>query len=631
MLKMDFLGLKTLTVIGQAKEMAEQNHDVEIDFDEVDLDDPKTFERIRAGETAGIFQFESSLATEKLMDMEANSFDDLVAANALLRPGPLDSGMTDEYIQRKLGHKPVKYPHPELEEILEPTYGIMVYQEQIMQVAQQLADYTLAEADVLRKAVGKKDEDLIQKTLTKFVRRCQEHGVSEEKAEELAALIETFGRYGFNRAHSAAYSMISFRTAYLKAHYPHEFMAALLTSEIGDTDKIVEYMNEARQMDIDVLAPDVRTSGYRFTVVEDQEGEEHVRFGLGAIRNVGESVIQSILEARQEKAFEDFFDFVERSGEKMNSRVLEALINAGALDEFAQNRAQMLAAADQALGEAQRRRKEKESGQINMFMGGGEGDQTQEGNGFDLELPDISAMGNRERLGKEKEALGLYVSGHPLEGREEIAGALASHQANEIREETPQSTSQVAGVLTSVDRAISGKGNEYARVTLEDLTGSIEMLVFSDTLKKCDQMGDEEGSLLREGNLVVVEGNFKDDDREGQAIMFANEFQTFERAIQEGRLGVKMELEKEKLQDRSSMERVQQLCKKYSGTSPIFVEVIAPNGEGGLQAAQSKIRPTPELLEELREMFGADKVQLIQNPQAPSPARSRRGRPGGRR
>src|SRR4029453_3029796 len=283
------LGLKTLTVIHDAIEMIKERHGITLEMDTLPFDDPAVYATLRAGRTAGVFQFESALATETLRAMKCDRFDDLVASNALLRPGPLDAGMHTVFIRRKLGQERVTYPHPSLKELLEPTYGVITYQEQVMRIANILAGFTLAEADVLRKAVGKKDAELIKKELGKFCERAMALGHPRKMVDEIAAQIETFGRYGFNKSHSVAYSVLSYQTAWLKAHHPAEFMAALLSSEIGNTDKVVQYINEASELGLDVLPPDVNESGWKFTVV----GPGRMRFGLGAVRNVGRGAIES--------------------------------------------------------------------------------------------------------------------------------------------------------------------------------------------------------------------------------------------------------------------------------------------------------------------------------------------------
>src|SRR5690606_2570080 len=347
MLKMDFLGLTTLTVLHDAVQNIRARTGREIDLDTLPLDDEATYRMLRAGRTAGVFQFESPLATDVLRSMRCDRFDDLVASNALMRPGPLDAGMHKVYIRRKRGEETVSYALPELEPILDNTYGVITYQEQVMRIAQLLAGISLAEADVLRKAVGKKDAALIQQELGKFIEKSVARGYDRKIIEELAGQIETFGRYGFNKSHSVAYSVVAYHTAYLKAHHKAEFMAALLSSCIGDTESVIKYVNEARELGLEVLPPDVNESGYKFTVV----GEDRIRFGLGAVRNVGRGAIESIIAARDgEGAFTDFFDFVARVDLRLcNRRVFEALIHSVAMDNLLGHRAQFLAVLDQAM------------------------------------------------------------------------------------------------------------------------------------------------------------------------------------------------------------------------------------------------------------------------------------------
>src|SRR5687768_4055135 len=364
MLKMDFLGLTTLTVISDTLASIKARTGEAPDLASLPLDDPDVYRMLRAGRTCGVFQFESPLATEMLRSMRCDRFDDLVASNALMRPGPLDAGMHKVYQRRKRGEEPVSYQLPELKEILEPTYGVITYQEQVMRIAQTLAGIPLAEADVLRKAVGKKDAELIRRELGKFVEKAVARGYERRVIDDIAAQIETFGRYGFNKSHSVAYSVISYHTAWLKTHYPAEFMAALLSSSIGDTDSVVKFINEARELDIEVLAPDVNESGYKITVV----GEKRIRFGLGAIRNVGRAAIDSMLNARTEKPLSSLFDLCERVDLRLcNKRVFEALIYSGALDGLGGHRSQYIAVIDSAIQEASLKREEIEQGQGSLF------------------------------------------------------------------------------------------------------------------------------------------------------------------------------------------------------------------------------------------------------------------------
>src|SRR3954470_17156813 len=400
------LGLTTLTVIRDALDNIQARTGTRPDLDAVDMADPRTYQMLRAGRTTGVFQFESPLATDMLRAIRCDSFDDLVASNALLRPGPLDAGMQKVSQRRKRGEEPVSYPLPELEPILRPTYGVITYQEQVMRLAQTIAGISLAEADVLRKAVGKKDAELIKKELGKFVEKSIARGYDRKIIEDLSGQIETFGRYGFNKSHSVAYSVVSFYTAWLKAHFPADFMAAILSSSIGDTDSVVKFINEARELGIEVLPPDVNESNYKFTVLD----EKRIRFGLGAIRNVGRNAIDSILGAKREKPFESFFDFVDHVDlSKCNRRVFEALISAGALDGLGGHRAQYWSALEPAMQEASLKQQEKAMGQVSLF-GGPVDDANGEASTAPRTLPNVAPMAESERLTREKEILGFYIS-----------------------------------------------------------------------------------------------------------------------------------------------------------------------------------------------------------------------------
>src|SRR5258705_622310 len=478
MLKIDLLGLKTLTVLHDATRMVADRHGVTVNLENPELEDPKVYALLRSGRTAGVFQFESPLATDCLRNMKCDRFDDLVATNALMRPGPLDTGMHLVFINRKLGREKVRYPHPALEEILTPTYGVITYQEQVMRIANVLAGFSLAEADVLRKAVGKKDAELIKKELGKFAERAMALGHPRRLVDDLAAQIETFGRYGFNKSHSVAYSVLSYQTAWLKAHYPAEFMAALLSSEIGNTDKGVQYINEARELDLEVLPPDVHESGVKFTVV----GDRRIPVGLGAIRNVGWGAIESIIAARQDAPFTALAHFVERIDLRLcNKRVIESLIVAGACDSLGGHRKQLCEALDHVLGEAQLLQQEKEAGQASLFgEATGMGEPALSAAKGRMSLPDIPAWTEAERLVKEKEVLGFFISGHPLERfRDEVE--LFGTRTTATLGEWSEHPVMVAAVVTGGERQISKKtGKEYARLVVEDFHRTAAGIAFPD-------------------------------------------------------------------------------------------------------------------------------------------------------
>ena len=624
MLKMDFLGLTTLTVLTDAVKSIEARTGTSVDLDALPLDDADTYRMLRSGRTAGVFQFESSLATDVLRQMRCDRFDDLVASNALLRPGPLDSGMHLVYIRRKRGEEPVSYPLPELEPILQPTYGVITYQEQVMRIAQTLAGVSLAEADVLRKAVGKKDAELIRRELGKFIEKSLARGYDRKVIEEIAAQIETFGRYGFNKSHSVAYSVVAYHTAYLKAHHPAEFMAALLSSCIGDTDSVVKYINEARELGIEILPPDVNESGYKFTVI----GDRQVRFGLGAIRNVGKGAIDSILGAQREKSFADFFDFVERIDLRAcNKRVFEALIVAGALDNLGGHRAQYLKALDSAIAEAQLKQEEKESGQVSLFgvLGGGAsgsggpsalGPGPSAGASSSAEgrapsdqgrpLPSIPPMSESERLQREKEILGFYISGHPLEPVRAECELFATHQVAQLAGWTSESMA-LGVVITAVRRQISKRsGAEFARLTVEDFSGSSEVLVFPEAW---GMLADR----IRTDVPVLVKGGYSKRDQGADNPTFIVESVTpFTELRVNGQVAVAIDLASGADVAVDALRDVKSVVDAHPGSAPIEVRWSDGNGGGARWRSRSlSVSATNAALSELRALLGPERVRLV--------------------
>ena len=608
MLKMDFLGLRTLTVIDDAARNVEERHGIRVDWEEIGLEDPAVYEMLAAGRTSGVFQFESSLATDKLRAMRCDRFDDLVAVNALIRPGPLDSGMTDVYIRRKRGEA-VEYPHPDLEEVLEPTYGVITYQEQVMRAANLLAGFSLAEADVLRKAVGKKDAELTDKVLGDFVTRAVERGVKKPKAREIAELIRTFGRYGFNKAHSVAYALLSYRTAWLKAHYPAEFMAGLLSSEIGSTDSVVSYIGAARLLGIRVLPPSVAESGYRFTVVDDPDdaGKSAIRFGLGAIKGVGQSAIQSIRAAREEAPFESFMDFLERIDLRLNnSRVIQALIGAGALDDMG-DRAALSAGLEVMLNEAQLRRQEAESGQTSLF--GGESAETRP----EVELPVVSAWNERDRLREEKERLGFYISGHPLERYRDLVEMYSRDvRTTNLRERRDRKVEVPCVVTETSVRTARKDGREWARLTIEDFHGTATTLVFGDVWQKNRDLLTDDRPVLIAGS---VSGNSRDDD---DPPIFLDSVRPLADVRDEGQVGILIELREDERPEPGAFTRARELLEASPGRGPLYLEAGSgePEDEAGpprFASRSLRVDPTPTLVEELRGLLGGSGVRLVRS------------------
>ena len=606
MLKMDFLGLTTLTVIHDAVKAIEARTDSHLDIETIPLDDPKVYQMLRAGRTTGVFQFESPLATDMLRSMRCDRFDDLVASNALMRPGPLDAGMHRVYQRRKRGDEPVVYALDELKDVLEPTYGVITYQEQVMRIAQILAGISLAEADVLRKAVGKKDAELIKQELGKFVEKSVARGYDRNVIEELAGQIETFGRYGFNKSHSVAYSIVSYQTAWLKTHYPAEFMAALLSSSIGDTDSVVKFINEARELGIEVLPPDVNESGYKFTVI----GEKRIRFGLGAIRNVGRSAIDSILMARAAGGvFSSLYDLAERTDLRLcNKRVFEALIASGALDTVGGHRAQYWAVLDSALQEASLKQQERAAGQGSLF--GGETGDASSGVMTKRVLPNIAPLGDSERLTKEKEILGFYISGHPLEPFRLECELFASHTVSELGRWTDQPVA-LGVVVTAIKRQISKRsGAEFARLTVEDFSGSSEVLVFPEAWGLLAER-------LRTDVPVLLKGGYSRRDQDADNPTFIVESVTaFMELRLNGQVAVAIDLTKGDGLAADVMRDVRAVVEAHSTSqaSAPSLEVQWSDGNGGrarLRSRSLKLAATHAALNELRALLGSERVRLV--------------------
>jgi DNA polymerase III subunit alpha len=604
MLKMDFLGLTTLTVIHDALVAIKERTGESIDLDAIPLDDTQVYQMLRAGRTTGVFQFESPLATDLLRGMRCDRFDDLVASNALMRPGPLDAGMHKVYMRRKRGEEPVTYALPELEPILSTTYGVITYQEQVMRIAQVLAGISLAEADVLRKAVGKKDAELIRKELGKFTEKAVARGHSPKIIEELAGQIETFGRYGFNKSHAVAYSVLTYQTAWLKAHHPAEFMAALLSSSIGDTDSVVKFINEAREIGLEVLAPDVNESGYKFTVI----GEKKLRFGLGAIRNVGRSAIDSILAAKRDGGpFTSFHDFADRVDLRMcNKRVFEALIASGALDNLGGHRAQYWAVLDSTLQEASLKQQEAAVGQFSL-LGESVGSTSVQAPRV---LPNLAPMPESERLTREKEILGFYISGHPLEPFRMECELFATSTVAQLGTWTDQPIS-LGVVVTAIKKQISKRsGAEFARLTVEDFSGSSEVLVFPEAWT---MLGDR----VKADVPVLLKGGYSKRDQDVDNPTFIVESITpFVEMRLTGQVAVSIDLSASAELTSNVLGDVRTVLEAHAtgheSSPPLEVQWTDGNGtRARLRSRSLKIAASQAALTDLRAVLGADRVRLV--------------------
>jgi DNA polymerase III subunit alpha len=504
LLKMDFLGLTTLTILDDAVKLIAQTRGESIALDGLQLDDLETYQKVfHKGLTSGVFQFESRGMRDVLRRYQPNSIEDLTALNALYRPGPIQGGMIDDFIDRKHGRKKIEYELPELQEILQETLGVIVYQEQVMQIANRLAGYSLGEADLLRRAMGKKNHEEMAQQRERFIQGATQRGYPAKKIEKIFDLMAQFAGYGFNKSHSAAYALLAYQTAYLKTRYPVEFMAALLTSVTGSTDDVVKYINECREMGIAVEAPDINVSDANFT----PHGNA-IRFGLAAVKNVGHNAIESIVAGRKELGrYTSIYEFCEKVDLRLlNKRVLESLIKSGAMDGLGR-RAQLMAVLDRAIEGAQKTQRDAESGQHGLF---GVFQQEEEVSSSHNKLPDTPDWDEHTRLANEKEILGFFISGHPLERyRDKLEGlhALSTEEICALTRSTGKDENiTTAGIITNLRVLKSKRGDFYAQGALEDMAGTVEMLVFPEAYRKLQEKVKLEVPVLIKGGVRIEEG-----------------------------------------------------------------------------------------------------------------------------
>ena len=499
--KFDFLGLKTLTVIRDALMFIKEGKGIGVDISDIPLDDRKTFQLLSKGETDGVFQLESRGMKEILVGMKPDCFEDIIALIALYRPGPLKSGMVQEFISRKQGKTKSTYEVPSLEPILKETYGVILYQEQVMQIASALASYTMGEADTFRKAMSKKNSSEMEKEKPKFLAGAHKNKIPEAKARKIFDQMETFAGYGFNKSHSAAYAMISYQTAYLKTHYPVEFMAALLTSEKGNRDKVIKHISVCKEMGINVLPPDINQSVLDFSV----DGG-NIRFGLAAVKNVGESAIESIIESRDnEGSFKSFLDFCSRVDlRKINKRVVESLIKCGAFDSLGYGRRQLMENFERVMDTGQRAQDQKLSDQVSLFDGPESSSAGPEYSEKDL-LPDTEEWEHGVVLANEKETIGFYITGHPLLRYADKLKLITDADSERISEMRDKDTVTVAGIVSHKREIATKRKDTMAYVTIEDLKGSYTGIVFSDTYRDHRDLIDSDEPLLFKGTLDVTE------------------------------------------------------------------------------------------------------------------------------
>ena len=591
LVKFDLLGLRNLTVIANTLSLIAARGSVPPDFANLDFTDSDTYRLLASGDTTGVFQLESSGMRDLLVRLQPECFDDIIALVALYRPGPLDSGMVDDFVERKHGRKSVKYTIPELEPILKETYGVIVYQEQVMKIAGVLASYSMAEADDLRKAMGKKIPAIMAKHTLRFVQGAKENGIALDKAKTIFELIEKFGGYGFNKSHSAAYALIAYRTAFLKAHFPVEFMASLLTSEIHSIDGVVKYIAECRSHAIDVLPPDINESGKEFTAVGSK-----IRFGLVAVKNVGEGAIESIIDVRTKGRFSSLYDFCERVAlQKVNKRVVESLIKCGAFDSTGANRNQMVKSLEDALDYGQRVQKERSDPQIGLFdVGGSE---------LHPPMPAIDEWDDKQLLTFEKESLGFYITGHPLTRYEALLDKFTNANSISIKEKNDGETIRIGGMIRNTKTIKTKKGDLMAFVTIEDLLGSIEVTVFSSVYKKIHD-------VLVDDNPIVLQGQVQKDEKSVKILV--DSLIPIDKAEETWTTSIHFNLDITKI-EKERLVKLYDIAKKHPGLCLAYIHLRDPDKTETIIALPDtmKLKAGSALTREVNRFLGYNAVETV--------------------
>ncbi|MGM0427654.1 MAG: DNA polymerase III subunit alpha [Thermodesulfobacteriota bacterium] len=594
LIKFDFLGLKTLTVIKETLKRIQKTTGEKVNVHKISLDDEATYQLCTDGKTTGVFQLESSGMKDLLRKLKPEVFEDMIALMALYRPGPLGSNMIDDFLNGKHGKKRVNYFLPELEPILKETYGVILYQEQVMKIGQVLANYTMSEADELRKAVGKKKPEVMAKHQQRFTEGATANGVDPKMADKLFGLIDKFGGYGFNKSHSAAYAMIAYQTAYLKAHYPVPFMAALLTQDMGNQDKTIKNIAECRVMGIDILPPDVNESQADFSVVD-----EKIRFGLAAVKNVGLKAVELVIEERDTHGpFVDLLDFCRRvEGSKVNRRVLEGLIQCGAFDFTGIYRSRLFAGLDDVLRTCGAHR---DPNQLDMFgalsLNGGAS------NGL-VDLPQVAEWDDRERLRREKEALGFYITGHPLAGYQDEINRFSTCLLQDLPGQKDKSTVKVAGVVAELKIKRTKRGDKMANLKLEDLTGSADVVIFPDLFNTTSLLLKGDEALLITGTAEVGESSAK---------ILAKEIVTLKSLRMKRVRAVQLTLQGDG-NSRAFLEDLRDIVFKYPGDCPILFKVNEIGGDPVHIQAHSRfnVLPCEEFVEAIEALSGHPICKLI--------------------
>jgi DNA polymerase-3 subunit alpha len=607
LLKMDFLGLKTLSVLERARQLVKELHGIDIDLEKLDLTDPEVFELFSGGKTKGVFQFESAGMQNMLIKMEPDRIEDLIAANALYRPGPMI--LIQDYIDRKHGTK-WKLPHPIMAEILNETYGIMVYQEQVMRICNRLGDILLREAYTLIKAISKKKARTIAKEKEKFIAGCTDKGLSSQQAQQIFELIERFAGYGFNKSHSTRYAFIAYQTAYMKAHWPIEFMAALLTYEMGNTDKVVEYIAECSEMGIEVRAPDINESGVDFTPLYDEADNSQkkkgvIRFGLAAVKGVGGKAVEQIIAAREKIGrFQSLFHFCENVDLRAaNKQVIEALIKAGAFDRLGGNRAQMMAGLERAMEYGTSLQADKQNGQMSLItLMAGETDYAQDHN----RLPNIAPWPEPQMLAYEKQVLGFYVTSNPLSHHAEMINLYSTHNSSQL-DQTGQNKQIVIGGMVAKIRYNLTKtgrnaGSKMAVFTLEDLQGQVEVVMFPDVLNRYS-------NVLVQDTVVFVKGKL--DYRRERPNILAAEIVKLDEVREKLAAKIRIRLDAGDI-TKEKVAMIKSICLHHRGKSPVYVAIRTDKGKVYAAADRElSVNPDIDFCRKMRQLVGEENFQMV--------------------
>ncbi len=595
LIKFDFLGLKTLTMIHNIVRRVREGRGIDIDLNTLPLDDPATYRLMAKGDAVGVFQMESGGMRKLLTQLRPTTFEDVIAVLALYRPGPLETGMVEEFTKRKHGKAKIEYLHPALEPILRDTYGVIVYQEQVMQIAQVLAGYTLGDADNLRRAMGKKKKEEMQKERERFIERAVERKLSQKLAGEIFDQMETFAAYGFNKSHSAAYALVTYQTAYLKAHFREEFMAGLLTLEMGDTDKTYKNIAECREHSIRILPPDVNESREDFTVGQpDGEKYRPIRFGLGAVRGVGSKAIDSVIAARAEGPFTSLADFCKRvQGQQVNKRVTESLIKCGAFESTGEARSRMLEGLERICQWAgQGSKVEVNTNQMGLFAPGA----IPKVNIPAPALPDVPEWDAKERLRAERETIGFYVSGHPLDKYERDIGKLTDVNTERLREKESQSKVRIGGVIHTLKYKNSRKGDRYATFNLEDRFGTVEVIAWPEAFKKFE-------TAIHSDEPVVIAGTLENSEERCQII--ADEVFSLLDMREKTYSQVHFALRADRVGE-SELRQLRDTLSGHSGSCSTFLHLLLPDRTETVIALPPTLRvaPTERMVEDVERLFG---------------------------